>query len=214
MAAQSEPRSSASGPATTRGPLLIVSGPSGTGKTTLIARLLADKAWPMRLSVSVTTRARRPQEVDGQHYHYWTREQFRERLEAGAFLEWADVFGNYYGTLRDEVEPYRNQGIGVLLDIDVQGWEQVKRRCPDAVSVFVRTSSLATYETRLRARATEDEATIQKRLRGAVRELARAAEYDHQVINDDLDTALAALRAIVAECFRVPATNESIKPKG
>src|SRR5882724_969459 len=128
------------------GPLIIVSGPSGSGKSTLIGSLLAEQAWPLRLSVSATTRSKRPAEIDGVHYHFWTREQFLRERDEGGFLEWAEVYGrNWYGTPRREVTPYREQGFGVILDIDTAGWEQVTRLCPDAVSVFLRTSSMAEY---------------------------------------------------------------------
>src|SRR5437870_3309958 len=121
------------------GPLIIVSGPSGSGKSTLITRLLESKTWPLRLSVSVTTRKERPGEINGVHYCFWTAEEFlREREQAG-FLEWAEVHGNYYGTPVREVTPYRERGIGVILDIDTQGCAQVRRLCPDAVSIFIRT---------------------------------------------------------------------------
>jgi guanylate kinase len=182
-------------------PLIIVSGPSGCGKSTLIRRLLAEKLWPMRLSVSVTTRDRRPNEIEGVDYHYWSVARFLEQKDAGGFLEYAQVHGNWYGTPVDEVTPYREQGIGVVLDIDVQGAEQVRNRCPDAVSIFVRTPDLATLEKRLRQRHTESEAAIQKRLHNARTELARADEYEHQVINDDLETALARTRAILGPLF-------------
>jgi guanylate kinase len=183
------------------GPLIILSGPAGSGKSTIIRRLLEEKTWPLRLSVSVTTRAARPKEVDGVHYYFRTREFFQAEIEAQAFLEWAEVFGNYYGTLRSEVEPYRQQDIGVLLDIDVHGWEQVRRNCPDVVSIFVRTSSMATYEKRLRDRKTETEAAMQRRLEGARLEVIRAPEYDYQVINDDLETALTDIRKIIGPLF-------------
>lgn len=183
------------------GPLIILSGPAGSGKSTIIRRLLEEKTWPLRLSVSVTTRPPRPGEVEGVHYYFRTKESFKAAVDAGDFLEWAEVFDNYYGTPKREVEGYRLQGMGVLLDIDVKGWEQVRRRCPDAVSIFLRTSSMETYEQRLRARQTETEATLQRRLEGAKLELARAPEYDHQVTNDDLDEALAAIRAIVSPLF-------------
>jgi guanylate kinase len=183
------------------GPLVVLSGPAGSGKSTLIRRLLEAETWPLRLSVSVTTRAPRRGEAEGVHYYFTTREAFRAEIDAGAFLEWAEVFGNYYGTLQREVDPYRRREIGVLLDIDVNGWEQVRQKCPEAVSIFVRTSSMETYEERLRARKTETEASLKRRVEGARLEVARAGEYQHQVINDDLDTALASLREILNPLF-------------
>ena len=122
-------------------------------------------------------------------------------MEAGEFLEWAEVFGNYYGTLRSEVQPHRLKGQGVLLDIDVKGWEQVRQQCPDAVSIFVRTSSMETYEKRLLERKSETEASLRRRVEGAKQEIARANVYHHVVINDDLDTALAAIRVILSPLF-------------
>jgi guanylate kinase len=183
------------------GPLIILSGPAGSGKSTLIRRLLEEKTWPLRLSVSVTTRAPRPGEVEGVHYYFRTKEAFQAAINASEFLEWAEVFGNYYGTLASEVEPHRLKGVGVLLDIDVIGWQQVRRRCPDVVSIFVQTSSMETYEKRLRARQTETVASLQRRIEGAKLEVARAPEYDYRVINDDLETALAGLRAILGPLF-------------
>ncbi len=183
------------------GPLLILSGPSGSGKSTVISRLLADQALPLRLSISVTTRSPRPGEAEGTHYYFWSPDRFDREIAAAGFLEWADVFGNRYGTLRTEVEPYRRQGQGVLLEIDVKGWEQVKRRCPDAVSIFLRASTLDAYEQRLRDRKTDSEAAIQCRLEGARAELARAPDYDYQVINDDLEVAVAQVREIVLGQF-------------
>jgi guanylate kinase len=178
-------------------PLFIVSGPSGSGKSTVIGRLLAEPKLPLRLSVSATTRQPRPGERDAVHYHFWTRDRFEEELRQGAFLESAEVHGHYYGTLRREVFPYRERGIGVLLDIDVQGARQVRGQCSDVVSVFLRTSSMQAYEERLRARGTEDEADIERRLAAARTELAHAAEYDYVVINDNLDEAVARLGAIL-----------------
>jgi len=151
----------------------------------------------LELSVSATSRTPRPGEQDGVHYHFWTQEKFLRAIEEGAFLEWAEVHGAYYGTLRSEVEPFRGQGLGVILDIDVQGARQVRKLCPDAVTIFLRASSLDAYERRLRQRGTEDEAAIQRRLAGARRELDCSGEYQHQVINDDLHAAVAQLRAIV-----------------
>ena len=167
----------------------------------MIERLRQTSPWPLHLSVSATTRAARRDEKDGVHYHFWTSKHFDEEVKAGAFLEWARVHGNCYGTLRREVEDPRAKGEGVILDIDVQGAAEVRKQCPDAVAVFMRASDLKTYEERLRKRGTEDEASIQRRLKAAPGELAHAAEYDHLVINDDLDAAVAGLRAIVSREF-------------
>lgn len=183
------------------GPLIVVSGPSGSGKSTLVRRLVDDPPAPLRLSISVTTRPPRNSEVDGVDYHFWSVERVREEIDRGGFLEWADVFGNYYGTLRSEVEPFRQRGVGVLLEIDVNGWAQVKAKCPDAVSIFVRTSSLEALEDRLRLRSSETEESIKRRLAGARLELTRIDEYHHQVVNDDLDQALTNLRALIGPLF-------------
>jgi guanylate kinase len=183
-------------------PLFILSGPSGSGKSTVVCRLVAEPSPPLRQSVSATTRQPRPTERDGVHYHFWTRERFGAAVHAGELLEWADVFGNWYGTPRSEVDPYRQKGIGVILAIDVQGAGQVRQRCSDAVTIFLRTSSLEVYEQRLRARGTETEDTIQRRLQGARRELERVGEYQYVVINDVLDTAVAELRQIVRSHFQ------------
>jgi guanylate kinase len=183
-----------------KAPLIIVSGPSGTGKSTVIDRLLQQLdpgRYPIHRSVSATTRPPRVYERAGVHYYFWTPEQFEDAIRQGSFLEWAEVHGNYYGTLRSEVEPFRERGEAVILDIDVQGAAQVRRLCPDHVSVFMRAPSLAAYEERLRARGTENEAAIERRLERARQELAGAAEYDEQVVNDDLDAAVAALGTIV-----------------
>src|SRR5262249_18509304 len=144
----------------------------------------------LRLSVSATTRPPRPGEIDGKEYHFWTRAQFEEQIGVAAFVEWALVHGHYYGTLKSEVDPYREQGIGVILDIDVNGAAQVRSVYGDSVSIFLRTSSLEAYEQRLRKRGTETEDALRRRLARAQNELARAAEYDYQVVNDDLESAV------------------------
>jgi guanylate kinase len=182
-------------------PLIIVSGPSGSGKSTVIRRLLTEGGPPLRLSVSATTRAPRSGERDGVDYYFWTHERFREQVRAGAFLEWAEVHGQYYGTLREEVNPYRARGIGVILDIDVQGAEQVRRVCSNSCSIFLRAPSSQEYERRLRQRGTEDEAAIARRRATARRELERVGEYDHVIVNDDLATAVAELRRLAVSLF-------------
>src|SRR5262245_58934490 len=183
------------------GVLVILSGPSGSGKSTVIRGLLADPPGPVRLSVSATTRAPRNGEHEGVDYHFWTREWFEQQLASGAFLEHAIVHGNYYGTLRSEVESYVREGWFVILDIDVQGAEQVRLQCPDHVSVFLRAPSIEGYERRLRGRGTENEDAIQRRLAAVRAELAHAPGYQYQIVNDDLTTATTEFRAIVVREF-------------
>jgi len=185
-----------------KGPLIILSGPSGSGKSTVLGQLLASGDLPLRLSVSATTRAPRPGERDGVDYHFWDRARFEKELAADGFLESAEVHGNYYGTLRREVEPFRDRGVGAILDIDVQGWRQVRQRCPEVVSIFLRAPSLEAYEQRLRARGTETEASLKRRLDAARAEIAHAQEYDYEVINDDLEMAVRRLRDVVETILR------------
>jgi guanylate kinase len=182
--------------------LIILSGPSGSGKSTVIDRVMKTTPLPLRLSVSATTRGPRPGEQDGVHYYFWSAEQFEREVQAGAFLEWAEVHGYRYGTLRRQVEPFRKRGMGVILDIDVQGARQIRSQFSDAVLVFLQTSTFETYERRLLERGTEDEEKIQRRLAAARRELSYAEEYDFHVINDDLDKAVKEFRAILTRQFQ------------
>jgi guanylate kinase len=187
------------------GPLIIVSGPSGSGKSTLIRRALAEFGPRLRHAVSATTRDRRPGEVDGVNYHFWTRDRFEQGIAAGEFLEYATVFGrHYYGTPRREVQPHRDQGLGVILDIDVQGAEQLRVTCPDGFSVFLETPP-GEYERRLRDRGTDSEEAIRRRVDTARHELARADEFDLRLMNDDVDRAAAELCAAIHRLF---ATNQ------
>jgi len=181
----------------TKGLLIILSGPSGSGKSTLLERLLAKADLPLHVSVSATTRLPRGGEIDGKHYYFWTPERFEEAKRAGEFLEAAQVHGCQYGTLRSEVDPYRRQGISVILDIDVQGAAQIRRIYPDSISIFLRAGSLETYEARLRQRGTENEESIRRRLAAAAQELDHAGQYDYRVINEDLSTAVAEVETIV-----------------
>jgi len=175
--------------------LLILSAPSGTGKTTLARRLVA--AHPgARFSVSYTTRAPRGEEKDGEDYHFVSAEKFREMAAQGAFVEWAQVHGHQYGTPRSAIDP---GAALVVFDIDVQGGEMIKRQHDDAVRALILPPSLAELERRLRARSTDDDATVRRRLHAAQIEirLARAAGYEYWVVNDDLERAYGDLEAIV-----------------
>lgn len=184
------------------GPLIILSGPSGCGKSTVISRMLEiSPDLPLHLAVSATTRKQRQRERPGVDYFFWTLEEFEKERQAGGFIEWANVYGNHYGTLKREVEPYRQQGTGVILEIDTQGAKQVKRQYADVVRVLLRTKSMADFEARLRRRGTENEAEIQRRLLGARQELEGAVDYEHTIINDDLNKAVAEFRAIIERLF-------------
>jgi len=183
------------------GPLIIVSGPSGSGKTTLIRRVLNSSNRPLRLSVSATTRAPRPGEVNGVDYYFWTRDEFEKAIADGMFIEHALVHGNYYGTLVSEVTPYRAMGTGVVLDIDVQGARNIRRALPEYISVFVHASSLKEYEERLKIRGTESAEAIQRRLKVAQEELSHAGEYQYQILNDNLEAAYSELAALVGRSF-------------
>ncbi len=185
-----------------RGPLIILSGPAGSGKSTLVRDLLAAGDLRLRRSISATTRPPRYNEVDGRDYHFWSRERFEQEIAAGRFLEWADVFGELYGTPSSEVEPYRGRGVGVVLVIDVQGAATVRQKCAEAVSIFLHAPAMEDYEQRMRRRHSESEETLQRRLAGARREVARAGEYYYQVVNDDLGRAVAQVREIIQGLFR------------
>ena len=178
------------------GTLFVICAPSGAGKSTLVARLLA--AVPgLGFSVSWTTRPPRPGEAEGREYRFTDEPTFRAMAAGGAFLEWAEVHGRLYGTARAEVEEALAAGRDLLLDIDVQGAEQVRRSILPSVSIFILPPDRATLEARLRGRGTEDEAALARRLGNAAREIARWPEFDYLVVNDDLGRAAAELAAIV-----------------
>lgn len=176
--------------------LLVLSAPSGSGKTTLARRLVAEEPNAV-FSVSVTTRAPRGSERDGVDYVFIDEEQFHRMVHEDRFAEWAEVHGNFYGTPREPIERALKTGGMILFDIDVQGGEQLKARYPSAVTVLVVPPSREELERRLRARGTDDPKVIQRRLLAAESEVRQARSYDFCVINDDLETALADLRAIV-----------------
>ncbi len=172
------------------GRLIVVSGPSGSGKSTLVRRVLTRPEVAVRLSISATTRAPRPGEEPGRDYLYLSREAFEGARARGEFLETAEVHGNLYGTPIGPVRADLEAGRCVLLEIDVQGGLIVRERVPTALLVFIHPPNLDELEGRLRARATEDEATIARRLTNARRELEQTSRYDEQVINADLDQAV------------------------
>ncbi len=191
--------SSSPTPMSRQGRLIVLSGPSGSGKTTLIREALAQGDLPLRLAVSATTRPPRPREVDGKDYHFWSSERFLDAIHADKFLEHAKVYGNHYGTLRDEVEPFLDQGVNILLELDVQGGLQIREKCPACILVFLRASTPMEYERRLRARNTDSTASLEKRLESALKEIEiGSTQYDYQIINDNLDQAVQDFRALLA----------------
>jgi guanylate kinase len=182
-----------------RGIMLVVSSPSGAGKTTLTRNLLAQEK-NISLSVSVTTRARRPSEIEHVHYHFISMREFEALRDAGGLLEWAEVHGNCYGTPREPVEAALAAGHDMLFDIDWQGTRQLYQAMRrDIVSVFVLPPSAAELKTRLERRAEDSVEIIARRLRNAIEEIAHWNEYDHVLINDDLDRSFATLREILAD---------------
>lgn len=178
------------------GVLLIVAAPSGAGKSTLVNALLARET-DMQLSISHTTRAPRPGESEGRHYHFVSRAEFDASVGADAFLEHAEVHGNGYGTARAPIMATLDAGRGVILEIDWQGARQVRARMPEAASVFILPPSRAELERRLRARATDSAEAIARRLADSRGEIAHALEFDYLLVNDRFGPALDDLRAVL-----------------
>jgi guanylate kinase len=179
-----------------RGLLLVVSAPSGTGKTTVVERLVQITP-DLALSRSYTSRSVRAGETDGIDYNFITRTRFEEMVAADAFLEWADVFGNLYGTCGEDAERELAAGRDLVLVIDVQGARQVRARCPGTIGVFVLPPSYEVLERRLRGRSKDSEDAIQRRLRTAREEVAAFVEYDYVVVNDELDACVDRLRSVL-----------------
>jgi len=187
----------------TPGNLYIISAPSGAGKTSLVKALLQSEV-DLSLSVSYTTRAPRPEEVDGRDYHFVNREGFEERLKQGEFLESAQVYGNFYGTSKTWINEALRASRDILLEIDSQGARQVREVFPASVSIFVLPPSLQVLEARLRNRAQDSLEVISQRLASARDEISHVGEYDYVILNDSLDRALEDLKCIVrAERLRV-----------
>jgi len=192
--------------------VFIISAPSGSGKSTLVARLMARDPGLM-FSVSYTTRKPRGHEVDGESYRFVARADFEAMIARDEFLEWAQVFGNYYGTHRGILEQARAAGKDLVLDIDVQGARQLKSRIPEAVTVFILAPSRQILEQRLRARGEDRDDVISRRLREAAGEIRRYNDYDYVLINRDLEESDAVLSAIVrAERVRRTRIEDQIRP--
>ncbi len=204
-----------------RGLLLVLSSPSGAGKST-ISRALLEQEDNLTLSISVTTRPKRPAETDGVHYHFIDKSRFAELIEQDALLEHAEVFGNRYGTPRSEVEAALDQGRDVLFDIDWQGTQQIAGKLPnDLVRVFILPPSLEELEARLKRRAQDTDEEVRRRMSEAASEMSHWPEYDYILVNHDIDDSVAKVRAIVAaERLRrerqIGLTDfvDSLKPRG
>ena len=192
--------------------VFIISAPSGSGKSTLVNRLLA--AVPeLKFSISYTTRTARGAERDGQNYHFVSREDFEAMVARGEFLEHAQVFGNYYGTHREVLDHAEEEGKDLVLDIDVQGARQLKKRIPEAVTVFILAPSRQILEERLRSRGEDREEVIQRRLRDAAEEIREYDRYDYVLINRNLEESVAVLCSIVrGERARRTRIEDRIRP--
>jgi guanylate kinase len=181
-----------------RGIMLVISSPSGAGKTTLCRRIITDLQGSVELSISATTREPRPGEKDGVDYHFRSNDQFHDMIDRDEFLEWAKVFKNFYGTPRSEVEARLVSGMDVVFDVDWQGARALKTIRPgDVVSVFILPPSLAQLKARLEGRPGANEKSVQSRLDGAGQDILRWGEYDYAIVNDNLDTAFNELKSIL-----------------
>ena len=179
-----------------KGTLYIISAPSGAGKTSLVKELLTVTDQIM-VSVSHTTRAMRPGEVDGTDYHFVSQDDFQQMVAEGAFLEHAQVFDNFYGTSQQHVEEQLATGMDVILEIDWQGARQVRKLMPDCQSIFILPPSKSALQERLQNRGQDDASIIERRMRDAVNEMSHYAEFDYMVVNDDFNLALQELKAII-----------------
>jgi len=180
---------------TSRGRMVVISGPSGSGKSTICKRLMQDPA--VVFSVSATTRAKRPGEVDGRDYHFLTREEFKHRVEHGEFLEHAEVYGNMYGTLRAPMENVLSQGKIYLLEIDVQGANQLRALGEPGTYVFIAPPDFEELRRRLSSRGTETAEMLERRLHKAEDEWRERVKYDHVVVNDELERAVGEVRRLI-----------------
>jgi len=180
-----------------RGHLIVVSAPSGSGKTTIVRAMLA-KHPSMLFSVSATTRPKRETEIDGKDYCFLTRAEFERRIKAGELVEWEEIYGDLYGTLKSEVEKVLSSGKSMLFDIDVKGGLSIKRKYPeDSLLIFVRPPSIEVLEERLRNRKTEDDEAFRRRMARVTMEMDMAPQFDEQVVNGDLQLAIDAVDKLI-----------------
>ena len=192
--------------------VFIISAPSGSGKSTLV-KMLLDSVDGLDFSISYTTRPPRKGEREGESYHFVSRDGFIAMRERGDFLEWAEVFGHCYGTARAALEQAKSRGRDLVLDIDVQGAAQLKKRLPEAVSIFILPPSREELEKRLRSRSLDDAAVIARRLRDASKEIQNYSAYDYILVNDNLERSAEKLRGILlAERCRTGRASEVIQP--
>jgi guanylate kinase len=182
--------------------VFVITGPSGVGKGTLI-KLLLERVPTLALSVSATTRAPREGEEDGVDYHFLTEEEFQKRIAAKDFLEYASYSGNHYGTLNSELDRCLAKGRSVVLEIEVQGAQQVRAARPDSVQIFIAPPDASVLRERLRGRGTDSAEAIDRRLKTAEQELAAQDDFDHRIVNDDLEQATAELESIVRDAVGV-----------
>ncbi len=183
------------------GKLVVISAPSGAGKTTIARAMLA--AFPsLSFSVSATTRPKRESETDGTDYFFLTRKEFERRVAAGDFAEWEEIYGNLYGSLKSEIERAGNEGRHLLFDVDVKGALSLKRLYPGALLVFIRPPSIEILTRRLRERKTEDEETFARRMQRVAMEMNQAESFDRVCVNDDLPRAVAEVKECVEQYLR------------
>ena len=183
------------------GKLVVISAPSGAGKTT-IARAILDAHPSLEFSVSATTRPMRRNEQDGRDYFFLSKADFEARVRAGDFVEWEEIYGNYYGTLKAEIDRAMRAGRHVLFDLDVNGGLSIRKHFAHALLIFLRPPSLEVLLARLRDRKTEDPATLARRMERVPMEMERGKEFEHQIVNDDLTRAVAEVNALVALYLR------------